>query len=255
MKTTLKISTLLVALASVFTFTSCMNSDSDSSYPTYASYVTISGDDIFGYTFHADFGPTLKPTAASVTQVLPGLKGSNVKRAYVTFDLASATENGKDLEAGKTYDIVLRESYYNRSIPTFATLPYTEDADTLITKNTAINDVNKEIWAVNGYANAQMTISWDQYKNFYMNTYYTEEDVDAANNKLTLNLYYNSNSDTHTGQATSVFSFRLPEEVAFEFQADSITLALKAITGYDHSTLSEVGTCKVAVKDFFAPMY
>lgn len=100
-----------------------------------------------------------------------------------------------------------------------------------------------------------MTISWDQYKNFYMNTYYTEEDVDAANNKLTLNLYYNSNSDTHTGQATSVFSFRLPEEVAFEFQADSITLALKAITGYDHSTLSEVGTCKVAVKDFFAPMY
>jgi hypothetical protein len=186
---------------------------------------------------------------------LPGLKGSNVKRAYVTFDLASATENGKDLEAGKVYDIVLRESYYNRSIPTFSTIPYTEYADTLVTKNKAINDVNKDIWAVNGYANAQMTISWDQYKQFYMNAYYTEEDVDAANNKLTLNLYYNSNSDTHTGQATSVFSFRLPEELAFEYQADSITLTMKAITGYDHSNLTEVGTCKVAVKDFFAPMY
>lgn len=254
MKTTLKLSTLLVALASVFTFTSCMNSSDESGYPTYSSYVTIAGDDVFGYTFHSDFGATLKPTSASVAQVLPGLSGSNVKRAYVAFDLASEAENGKELEKGKTYEIVLRESYYaNYSIPTFTTVYKTEASDTLVTKNQKILNVNKDIWAINGYANAQMTINYDQYKTFAMNTYYSEEDIDAENNKLTLNLYYNSNSETYTGQATSIFSFKLPENLAYSFQADTITLVMKAKTEYDGEIMREVGSCKVAVKDFFIP--
>ena len=256
MKTTLKLSTFLVALASVFTFSSCLNSSDDSSYPTYSSYVTIAGDDVFGYTFHTDFGATLKPTSSSVTQVLPGLSGSNVKRAYVAFDLTSETENGKELVKGKTYEIVLREAYYaNYAIPTFSTIYKTEASDTLVTKNQRVLNVNKDIWAINGYANAQMTISYDQYKTFSMNTYYSEEDIDAANNKLTLNLYYNSNSETHTGQATSIFSFKLPENLAYNFQADTITLVMKAKTEYDGEFMSEVGSCKVAVKDFFAPGY
>ena len=254
MKTTLKLSTLLVALASVFTFSSCMNSSDESGYPTYSSYVTIAGDDVFGYTFHSDFGATLKPTSASVAQVLPGLSGSNVKRAYVAFDLASEAENGKELEKGKTYEIVLRESYYaNYSIPTFTTVYKTEASDTLVTKNQKILNVNKDIWAINGYANAQMTINYDQYKTFAMNTYYSEEDIDAENNKLTLNLYYNSNSETYTGQATSIFSFKLPENLAYSFQADTITLVMKAKTEYDGEIMREVGSCKVAVKDFFIP--
>ena len=254
MKTTLKLSTLLVALASVFTFTSCMNSSDESGYPTYSSYVTIAGDDVFGYTFHSDFGATLKPTSASVAQVLPGLSGSNVKRAYVAFDLASEAENGKELEKGKTYEIVLRESYYaNYSIPTFTTVYKTEASDTLVTKNQKVLNVNKDIWAINGYANAQMTINYDQHKTFAMNTYYSEEDIDAENNKLTLNLYYNSNSETYTGQATSIFSFKLPENLAYNFQADTITLVMKAKTEYDGEFMSEVGSCKVAVKDFFTP--
>ena len=254
MKTTLKLSTFLVALTAVFTFSSCLNSSDDSDYATYSSYVTIAGDAAFGYTFYTDFGATLKPTSASVTQVLPGLSGSNVKRAYVAFDLTSETENGKELVKGKTYEIVLREAYYaNYAIPTFSTIYKTAAADTLVTKNSRINDVNKDIWAINGYANAQMTITYDQYKNFSMNAFYGDEDIDAANNKLTLNLYYNSNSDTHTGQATSVFSFKLPENLAYNFQTDTITLVMKAMTDYDGSFMNEVGTCKLAVKDFFTP--
>ena len=61
MKTTLKLSTLLVALASLFTFSSCLNNDDNSNYATYRSYVTIAGDDTYGYTFYADFGSILKP--------------------------------------------------------------------------------------------------------------------------------------------------------------------------------------------------
>ena len=258
MKTTLKFSTLLVALASVFTFSSCLNSNNDSTYPAYASYVTITGDQFLGYTFHSDFGCTLRPTSASVQEVLPGLGNSKVKRAYVAFDLASETENGKNLEVGKIYDIILRQSYYaNYAIPTYNTIKLTAASDSLITKNKYVQDVNKDIWASNGYVNALITINYQQNKTFSMNTYYSEEDIDVANNTLNLNLYYNSNSESQNAQGQSVFSFRLPEEVIYNnhFSTDSITLVLNAISGFDNSQLNKVGECKVAMKDFSEPMF
>lgn len=257
MKTTLKLSTLLVALASVFTFSSCLNDDNNSSYANYYSYVTITGDDAFGYTFHADFGSTLRPTTASIMEVLPGLGTSGAKRAYIAFDLMNEAENGQNLEAGKTYDIIVRTDYMaNYAIPTFNTVMSREATDSLHTANERINNVDKSIWAVNGYVNAQLTISYEQNKNFYLNTYYSEEDIDVANNTLNLNLYYNSNSEYGgNSQGTSLFSFKLPEEVAGNFSNDSINLVLNAITEYEGKELTKVGECKVAKKDFFVPMY
>lgn len=258
MKTTFKFSTLLVALVSVFTFSSCLNSDDSSSYPAYASYVTITGDQFMGYTFYSDYGCILRPTSASVQEVLPGLSTSTVKRAYVAFDLASETENGQNLEANKTYDVILRSSYYaNYALPTYGTIRHTAASDSLITNNKQVQDVNKDIWAINGYLNALVTINYQQNTTFSMNTYYTEEDVDVANNTLNLNLYYNSNSESPNAQGQSVFSFRLPEEVIYtnQFSTDSINLVLNAITGYDDSQLTKVGECKVALKDFSVPMY
>ena len=259
MKTTLKISTLLVTFASVFTFSSCLDSnDGGSTYPAYASYVTITGDQFMDYTFHSDFGCTLRPTSASVQEVLPGLGNSKVKRAYVAFDLAAETENGKNLEVGKIYDIILRQSYYaNYAIPTYNTIKHTAESDSLITKNKYVQDINKDIWAANGYVNALITINYQQNKTFSMNTYYSEEDIDVANNTLNLNLYYNSNSENPSAQGQSVFSFRLPEEVIYNhhFSTDSITLVLNAISGYDNSQLNKVGECKVALKDFSEPVF
>ena len=259
MKTTLKFSTLLVALASVFTFSSCLNSNEDSTYPAYASYVTITGDQFMGYTFYSDFGCVLRPTSASVQEVLPGLGNSKVKRAYVAFDLASETENGQNLEVGKIYDIILRQSYYaNYAIPTYNTIKLTAASDSLITKNKSVQSIDeKNIWASNGYINALITINYQQNKTFSMNTYYSEEDIDVANNTLNLNLYYNSNSENPSAQGQSVFSFRLPEEVIYNnhFSTDSITLVLNAISGYDNSQFNKVGECKVAMKDFSEPMF
>ena len=242
MKTTLKLSTLIVALASVFTFSSCMNSNDNSTYPSYASYVTITGDQFMGYTFYSDFG----------------LSSSTVKRAYVSFDLASEAENGQNLESDKIYDIILRSSYYaNYALPTYQTIRHTEFSDSLITQNQHIQEVNKDIWAVNGYANALITINYDQNKAFSMNTYYSEEDIDVANNTLNLNLYYNSHSENPSAQGQSVFSFKLPEEVIYthQFSTDSIKLVLNAITGFDDSLLTKVGECKVALTDFIEPGY
>ena len=256
MKTTLKLSTFIVAIASVFTFSSCLNNNNETTYPTYSSYVTITGDQFMGYTFYSDFGSILRPTSASVQEVLPGLSSSTVKRAYIAFDLASETGNGQTLESNKIYDIILRSSYYaNYALPTYETIKHTEYSDSLITKNEYIQDINKDIWAINGYANALITINYDQNKAFSMNTYYSEEDIDIDNNTLTLNLYYNSHSENPSAQGQSVFSFRLPEIVANQFSTDSIKLVLNAITGYDDSQLNKVGECKVALKDFSEPMY
>lgn len=256
MKTTLKLSTLLVALASVFTFSSCLDSGDSTDSATYHSYVTITGDDAFGYTFYADFGSTLRPTSYSVQEVLPGLGKSNVKRAYIAFDLASETDNGKELVAGQNYDIIVRSDYMaNYAIPTYNTIMSTEPTDSLHTNNQYIQEVNKSIWAINGYVNAHMTLNYQQGQTFYMNTYYNEEDIDAANNTLNLNLYYNSKSQNPTSQGSSVFSFRLPEEVAYQFTGDSINLVLNAITGYENNQMSKVAECKVAKKDFYAPRY
>ena len=127
----------------------------------------------------------------------------------------------------------------------------------LIIKNKYVQDVNKDIWAANGYVNALITINYQQNKTFSMNTYYSEEDIDVANNTLNLNLYYNSNSENPSAQGQSVFSFRLPEEVIYNnhFSTDSITLVLNAISGYDNSQFNKVGECKVAMKDFSEPMF
>jgi hypothetical protein len=167
MKTTLKLSTLLVAIASAFTFSSCLNSNDNSSNPTYSSYVTITGDQFIGYTFYSDFGSILRPTSASVQEVLPGLSSSTVKRAFVAFDLASENENGQNLESNKRYDIILRPSYYaNYALPTYQTIRHTEYSDSLITKNGHVQDINKDIWAINGYVNALITINYNQNKAF-----------------------------------------------------------------------------------------
>ena len=89
-----------------------------------------------------------------------------------------------------------------------------------------------------------------------MNTYYSEEDIDVANNTLNLNLYYNSNSENSDTQIGPYpFSFRLPEEVIYKFSTDSINLVLNAIKGYGNIQLDKVGECKIALKDFREPMY
>ena len=253
MKTTLKLSTLLVAFVSAFTFSSCLNGEDSGDRAFYYSYVTITGDDAYGYTFYADFGSVLRPTTASILEVLPGLSQSGAKRAYIAFDLASEAENGKDLVAGQSYDIIVRSDYTaNYAIPTYGTVMSTETTDSLHTNNQRINYVDKSIWAINGYVNAQLTIAYEQTQPFSLNTYYSEEDIDVANNTLNLNLYYDSKSHTPNSQGTSVFSFRLPEEIAYNFKTDSINLVLNAIVNED-GPLTKVGECKMAVKDFYFP--
>lgn len=255
---TFKFSTLLVALASVFAFSSCLDDSDNSASATYSTYVTIAGDAFFGYTFYADNGSILKPTSQSVTEVLPGLSGSSVKRAVVSFDLADEAANGEVLQPGKTYQIVLKNSYYNYAIPTYHTLDITGNttaADTLTTKCKQISDINQNIWAANGFVNTQMTIDYDQNKKFYLHTYFDRyKDIDVENNTLYLTIYFNNNTDYPTSQGSSVFSFDLPDDAVHSFRNDSVDIVLRSLTRNDFQ-LTEVGKCRIAVSDFAVPEF
>lgn len=263
---TLKLSTLLVALASVFTFSSCMDSDNESYGNVFLEYVTITGDSSRGYTFHDDAGCTLKPTASSIQTVLPGLAGSNVKRAIIACELVN-DETTTQLEEGKTYEVNLIDYYgANIALPTINTIrrnenPSTAEADTLITKNNGILSVDssKKIWAINGYVNAAMIINWDGGSTINMKAYYNASDIDIANNTLTLNIYYNSQSgNAYIQQVQSVFCFDLPEELYSSYESDEITIVMKAKNNSQDPTgsseLVEVGRCQMATKHLFQPI-
>lgn len=262
---TLKISTLLVALASVFTFSSCLDNGDEDYGNVFRSYVTIAGDSAFGYTFYSDFGCKLIPDPISVQTVLPGLANSSVKRAIIAFELID-DETTTQLKAGETYHVNLVSDYYsNYPLPTATTINTDHSPaaiDSLTNKNKGeITYVNKNIWAANGYLNAEMNILYGGSQTpFYMHTYYDKTDVDVTGNTLTLKLYYNSNSTNSYTQAQSVFSFDLPEEVTSSFAEDSINLVFKArandsfgLVGGE-AKMNEVGRCKVAIKDFRQPM-
>ena len=256
---TLKFSTLLVALATTLSFSSCLDEGNDIDYPNYSSYVTITGDATFGYTFYSDGGYTLKPTTASVKEVLPGLANSNVKRAMVAFDLTNDPESVQPLEAGKTYDVTLRTSYSsNYAIPTYNTIDATGidlATDTLTTNNDPIYFLSKNnYWAANGYLNASISVIYDPYKTFYMNTFYDyEKDIDVENNTLYLNLYYNNNTSTPQAQGSSIFSFALPIEASDAFTSNSIRVVLRAMTN-ENRTYNDSIEYNVALKDFYPPM-
>jgi len=260
---TLKFKTFFIVLLSAVTFSSCLGESETTDYPSYSSFVTISGDEFFGYTFHSDYGCTLRPTKESISQVLPGLKNSSVKRALVSFDLVPESENGKELKAGETYTIALKAAYgSNIALPTYNTIDTYGDqtaVDSLTAKNGSINNINSQIWAINGYANAEMTILYDYNKPFYMNAYYDyNNDIDIENKTLSLNIYYNKNSTSASQTGKSVFSFSLPQSAASQFlnngfnREDTINLIMKAITDYNMQ-LKEVGKCKMAIKDFYQP--
>ncbi len=104
--------------------------------------------------------------------------------------------------------------------------------------------------------NVVPTFSYDPYKLVYFTLFYDgEKDLDVANKKLFLNLYFNNNVENPYNTISSVLSFKMSEEIYIKFlenglnDNDSIDVYLKAETssGYDQVH------CKMALKDFMLP--
>lgn len=252
---TLKFPLLLITLMSALTFTSCLEGEDSQYGNVFRAYVTITGSASTGYQFYADNGSLLFPTNESIKSVLPGLSNTRVERAYVAFILPN-DENTYLLEEGKTYNIELVSDYIaNYSIPTHQTINIANNqaaADTLIANNDYINYIDNTVWAANGYVNATLNLPYEANKAFYLNTYYdSEKDIDKVKNTLSLNIYYNNNTENPTNKGQSVFSFRLPEEAAHAFSSDSIDLILKANIGKENTELKDSVKCRIAVKNLY----
>lgn len=251
----MKFAVCLAALAVVLGFSSCLDSD-DSSYPSYQASVTVTGDEVMGYTFYADNGSILVPTSQSAMQA-PGLK--KIKRAVIAFDLVDAT-SGQNLESGKRYNIVLHPNY-SQGIPTYDVIDRHNNAaaDTLVNNQDPIHEMSG-LYVKNGYATLGISFQISQTGPFYMNVGYdSSKDVDVAGKTLTLHLYYDQNSKNAYQMVSSLFSFRMPEKEMYNFSSasasDSINVVLKTKTNDYGASVDKELKCKMAVRDFMIPRY
>ncbi len=256
---------LFFILIIVGTFCSCLSNDDDAQWSTFNGvYVTVDGDNIRGYKLYTDFDAILIPTTESLSQI-SWLK--DVKRAIVSFNLAEDNGSTTQLEAGKTYDIILNDAYgMNKQIPTFITSIDTlseeyqrNGKDSIALKNKKIYSFEKEegsFYVKNGYMNVIPTFDYDPYKPVYFLLYYDgEKDIDLANNKLSLHLYFNNSTQNPPGSISSFISLEMPGDIYYKFQdkglndQDLIDVYLSAKT----ATGSDEIHCKMALKDFMLP--
>lgn len=256
---------LFIMLISAGVFCSCLSNDDDAQWSTFNGvYVTVGGDNVRGYKLYTDFDAILIPTTESLSQI-PWLK--DVKRAIVSFNLAEDNGSTTQLEAGKTYDIILNNAYgMNKQIPTFITSIDTlseeyqrNGKDSIALKNKKIYSFEKEegsFYVKNGYMNVIPTFDYDPYKPVYFLLYYDgEKDIDLANNKLSLHLYFNNSTQNPSGSISSFISLEMPGDIYYKFQdkglndQDLIDVYLSAVT----ATGSDEIHCKMALKDFMLP--
>lgn len=256
---------LFIVLVSIGLCSSCLGNDDDTQWSAFNGvYVTVDGDNVRGYKLYTDFDAVLIPTIESLNQI-SWLK--DVKRAIVSFNLVEGNESIIQLEAGKTYDIILNDAYgMNKQIPTFITSidtlseEYHRDGkDSIALKNKKIYSFEKEegsFYVKNGYMNVVPTFDYDPYKPVYFLLYYDgKKDIDLANNKLSLHLYFNNSTQNPSGSISSFISLEMPGDIYYKFQdkglndQDLIDVYLSAKT----ATGSEEIHCKMALKDFMLP--
>lgn len=256
---------LFIMLISAGMFCSCLSNDDDTQWSTFNGiYVTVDGDNIRGYKLYTDFDAILIPNTESLSQI-SWLK--DVKRAIVSFNLAEDNGSTTQLEAGKTYDIILNDAYgMNKQIPTFITSIDTlseeyqrNGKDSIALKNKKIYSFEKEegsFYVKNGYMNVIPAFDYDPYKPVYFLLYYDgEKDIDLANNKLSLHLYFNNSTQNPSGSISSFISLEMPGDIYYKFQDKGLNdhdlidvyLSAKTATGSDEIH------CKMALKDFMLP--
>lgn len=246
-------------------FTSCLSNDDETQWSKFNGvYVTVSGDKLHGYELYTDFGAILVPTTESLNQ-MPWLK--EVQRAIISFNLVEDCESITQLEAGKTYDIILNSTDgMNQQIPTFTVKIDTlseeyqrNGQDSIALRNKKVHSIEKSpgtFYVKNGYMNIIPTFDYDPYRPVFFLLYYNgEKDVDIIDNKLSLNLYFNNSIQSPSSSISSFISLEMPMELYYKFQDkglndnDSIDVYLNAET----VTGSEQIHSKMALKDFMIP--
>lgn len=256
-----KLAVIFAALVSVLGFTSCLDSEGSSNYPTFQTAVTITGDKLLGYTFYCDAGENIKlqPTTESVAN----LNLDGVKRAVIAFDLTEDQSDVTQLQPNTTYTIVVNGAYsysiptYTMAVDTLSTQYQTAGNDSIALKGKKISSANAAtggFYVKNGYMTFTPTFSIGNAP-LYFGVYYDgQKDVNTAEGSLNMNLYFNNSLESQMGSSmTYVISVRMPYELYGQYMQsgkDSIDVTLNL----NSSSSQEPLKCRMAVSDFMTPM-
>ena len=221
----MKLAVFFAALVSVLSFSSCLDTNSESAYDGIA-LVTVTGDEFIGYKLYADGGGILVPTATNMKQFGDW---SKVKRAQVAF---------------KHLDEVLPEPSENTK--------YKVEIVSVGQLFGGTNMINGGVGIYKGYITFSPQFNYNSSSPFYFNMSYREEDI-VDNEKLTLTFHYDNGESDSYNSINVLCSFPFSSELYSHFsETDSIDVVLRAMQdrGGENYVKKEV---RMATKDFIAP--
>jgi hypothetical protein len=191
------VSVLLSAVIGL-SFTSCLNSEGDSSWD-YAAYVTV--PDMYPYYgLLDDNGYTFNPTNPSAL-AYANQPDTYVQRALVYLKLA---EGEQFVEGKLSYKVTIVDA---TGIPTeeFNTRP-----DTL-THDYGLRGLS-EAWGINGYINVGISFNYDESAKLGMEQMFDAYDTKLSNDTMYVKLQQSSGGGDNAYQsATYLMSFKAPE--------------------------------------------
>ena len=217
----MKLAVFFAALVSVLSFSSCLDTNSESAYDGIV-LVTVTGDEFLGYKLYADGGGILVPTAANMKQF--GDWSKEIVSAAPLHGGANMINTTRDVEA----------------------------ADTLYKNQDPVIDFYGGVIIYKGYITFSPQLNYNSSSPFYFNMSYREEDI-VDNEKLTLTFHYDNGESDSYNSTRALCSFPFSSELYSHFsETDSIDVVLRAMQdrGGENYVKKEV---RMATKDFRAP--
>lgn len=243
----MKLAVFFAALVSVLSFSSCLDTNSESAYDGIV-LVTVTGDEFLGYKLYADGGGILVPTAANMKQFGDW---SKVKRAQVAFKhldevLPEPSENTQ-------YKVeIVSAAPLHGGANMINTTRDVEAADPLYKNQDPVIDFYGGVIIYKGYITFSPQLNYNSSSPFYFNMSYREEDI-VDNEKLTLTFHYDNGESDSYNSTRALCSFPFSSELYSHFsETDSIDVVLRAMQdrGGENYVKKEV---RMATKDFRAP--
>ncbi|WP_289630319.1 hypothetical protein [uncultured Phocaeicola sp.] len=253
----MKLAVFFAALVSVLSFSSCLDTNSESAYDG-VPLVTVTGDDFLGYKLYADGGGILVPTVANMKQFGDW---SKVKRAQVAFK--HLDENLPEPSENAVYNVsIVSVAPLHGGADMIDTARDVEARDTLYNNQDPVIDLGA-VGIYKGYITFTPQFNYNPSAPYYFNMSYEGEGkdgIDLENKKLTLTFHYDNGTEDFYNPVNDVYcSFPFAPELYRKFSdvgSDSINVVLRAVSDRNLENPNYLEkTVKMAVKDFRAPSY
>lgn len=216
-------------VASALGFSSCLDSDDSNPYGGGNSLVTVRGSAATGLRLYADYGGILIPSSENVSSM--GATLEKLERVYIEYEFTEDISTITPSETA-TYNVNILGGY-SYSVETKDVIDLydnPEAQDSLSTHQDGITSLAIAS-AYRGYITVYPTYKRSRSQNPYFDMAFdSTTDVDVANNRLNMTLYFDDNTSDAATSYAWYQSFSLPSETYDVFTSDSLTLAVKALS-------------------------